>query len=194
MLYLLSWDILYIMLDAGCPERDMCFYDEYKLCISYRWFSLFFNWNSVEWVEFMFYKILIILWFCILVYMSISILFSNGRWLSVVPCKSLESVTGNWISLKRTQKLSRVWLSSRGLTNLISGAKYPTTNVYFVKVCRIRHVLNEWMKSSKEVIRDMASNMFNKFQKYWKDASDVMTIPIMLDSSYKMKIIEFYFP
>ena len=31
------------------------------------------------------------------------------------------------------------------LTNLISGTKYPIANVYFVELCRIRQVLNEWM-------------------------------------------------
>ena len=50
------------------------------------------------------------------------------------------------------------------------------------------------MQSSTEVIRDMASNMSNKFQKYWKDVSDVMIIVVMLDLSYKMKVIKFYFP
>ena len=80
------------------------------------------------------------------------------------------------------------------LINLISGTKYPIANVYFVEIYRIRQVLNEWMQSSTEVIRDMASNMFNKFQKYWKDVSDVMTIAVMLDPRYKMKIIKFYFP
>ena len=52
------------------------------------------------------------------------------------------------------------------LTNLISGTKYPIANVYFVEIYRIRQVLNEWTQSSTEIIRDMTSNMFNKFQKY----------------------------
>ena len=40
----------------------------------------------------------------------------------------------------------------------------------------------------------MASSMLENFDKYWSGCHIVMTIVVVLDLRYKMKILEFYFP
>ncbi|KAF1874153.1 hypothetical protein Lal_00041598 [Lupinus albus] len=68
------------------------------------------------------------------------------------------------------------------ITEIISGTKYPTANIYFPKICQIKLAISQWMNSSNEFIKRMTENMMTKFEKYW-----------MLDPRYKMTLLEFYF-
>ena len=52
------------------------------------------------------------------------------------------------------------------VTELFLGTQYPTSNVYFPKVCEIRLALNEWIFSSNSTIQGMADSMIPKFEKY----------------------------
>ncbi|KAK3229643.1 hypothetical protein Dsin_001524 [Dipteronia sinensis] len=49
------------------------------------------------------------------------------------------------------------------VTEMFSGTKYPTTNVFFLHVCDIRLSLFDWLKSENEVIKEMAVKMIEKF-------------------------------
>lgn len=40
----------------------------------------------------------------------------------------------------------------------------------------------------------MASSMTSNFQKYWDDINGFVTMETMLDSRYKITLIESYFP
>ncbi|XP_058753844.1 zinc finger BED domain-containing protein RICESLEEPER 2-like [Vicia villosa] len=66
------------------------------------------------------------------------------------------------------------------VTNLFSGTEYPTANVYFSKVCEMNLALVEWFGSTDKVIKQMASSMLYKFDKYWKDVNGVMAVGTLL--------------
>ncbi|XP_062089770.1 zinc finger BED domain-containing protein RICESLEEPER 2-like [Humulus lupulus] len=79
------------------------------------------------------------------------------------------------------------------VTEMFSGTKYPTTNLFFSKICDIWLLLKECLKSSYDEIRIMASNMMEKFEQYWTSIHGILAIATVMDR-LKMKLIEYYFP
>ena len=49
-----------------------------------------------------------------------------------------------------------------------------------------------WITSSNPLISHMARNMMTKFEKYWNDILDIMSVVAVLNPRYKMCLIEFY--
>ena len=80
------------------------------------------------------------------------------------------------------------------VTELFSGTKYPTANLYFLKICEIRFSIYEWRNCMCDEIRIMASSMITKFEQYWDAIHGIMAVAAILDPRYKMKLIEYYFP
>lgn len=80
------------------------------------------------------------------------------------------------------------------VTEMFSGTQYPTTNIFFPLVCEIKLSLKQWETCSIEAIRNMASKMNVKFEKYWSVIHGIMGIAIVLDPRYKLKLLEFFFP
>ncbi|XP_050278193.1 zinc finger BED domain-containing protein RICESLEEPER 2-like [Quercus robur] len=80
------------------------------------------------------------------------------------------------------------------VTELFSGTSYPTTNLFFPKVCGIKIALNSWFTSANDVIRSMAFKMLEKFDCYWNVIHGVMAVAIILDPRYKIELLEYYFP
>ncbi|KAL4373548.1 hypothetical protein AHAS_Ahas05G0092800 [Arachis hypogaea] len=73
------------------------------------------------------------------------------------------------------------------VTELFSGTLYPTTNLYFPKVCEMRLNLNEWLLSPNEMIHRMATNIISKFEKYWDQINEVMAVGAILDPRVKRR-------
>ena len=90
--------------------------------------------------------------------------------------------------------LSNNLKSFYNVIEIFSGTKYPTSNLFFIHICEIRLSLDSWLTCEHDEIRQMAINMIEKFEKYWKYVNGVLTVATILDPSYKMKLIEFYFP
>ncbi|XP_057990192.1 zinc finger BED domain-containing protein RICESLEEPER 1 [Hevea brasiliensis] len=82
----------------------------------------------------------------------------------------------------------------RSISKISVGRKYPTSNCYFVPICHLRSSMVDWMKSDNEVIKTMSSKMFDYLQKYWKVVRDVLSIAVILDPRYKMRVFEYFFP
>ncbi|XP_023752092.2 zinc finger BED domain-containing protein RICESLEEPER 3-like [Lactuca sativa] len=80
------------------------------------------------------------------------------------------------------------------VTVMFSGTKYPTTNVFFPYICEIRYSLVDWACSSNEVIKQMATKMLQKFDKYWSVIHGIMGMAAVLDPRYKLKFVELLFP
>ncbi|KAK3222264.1 hypothetical protein Dsin_009289 [Dipteronia sinensis] len=77
---------------------------------------------------------------------------------------------------------------------MFSGTKYPTSNMYFPKVCEIRLLLDGCLLSNVEEINVMAANMVGKFDKFWMVIHGLLAITTVLDPRFKLKLIEYYFP
>ncbi|KAH1214231.1 putative AC transposase [Glycine max] len=77
---------------------------------------------------------------------------------------------------------------------LFSGTQYPTSSVYFPKVCEIGLALNEWIFSSNSTIQGMADSIIPKFEKYWGMINGMMAIGVILDPRLKMKLLNYFFP
>ncbi|KAH9752733.1 BED-type domain-containing protein [Citrus sinensis] len=80
------------------------------------------------------------------------------------------------------------------MTEMFSGTKYPTTNLFFSIICEIRLSLNAWLNSSCDVIKNMAKSMLEKFGKYWDEIHGVMDVVVVLDPRYKMVLVDYFFP
>lgn len=53
--------------------------------------------------------------------------------------------------------------------------------------------MNKWLLSEREEIRTMAFNMISKFEKYYKNVHGILVVATILDTRYKMKLIELFF-
>ncbi|WOL13352.1 zinc finger BED domain-containing protein RICESLEEPER 2-like [Canna indica] len=54
-----------------------------------------------------------------------------------------------------------------GVIELFSSTLYPTSNVYFSKICEVRIALRGWRNDPNIIIQQMATTMIAKFDKYW---------------------------
>ncbi|XP_074557014.1 zinc finger BED domain-containing protein RICESLEEPER 2-like [Curcuma longa] len=79
-------------------------------------------------------------------------------------------------------------------TELFSGIKYPTINLFFSTICDIKLAIGDWLLSDDNVVKTMAINMKVKFDKYWDVMNCLLAIGSILDPRYKMKIVQFYYP
>ncbi|KAK2665887.1 hypothetical protein Ddye_004461 [Dipteronia dyeriana] len=80
------------------------------------------------------------------------------------------------------------------VTEMFSGTKYPTRNVFFHKICEIKISLRKWETSSCVEISSMASNMVEKFDRYWNDVHGVLAMASLLDPKFKLKLPQYFFP
>ena len=79
------------------------------------------------------------------------------------------------------------------LMEMFSGTKYPTANLFFSLICKIKLLVNRWCTTKNLAIMIMADKMANKFNKYWNDIHSMLVISVVLDPRYKMMLIDFYF-
>lgn len=79
------------------------------------------------------------------------------------------------------------------VTELFPGTKYPTSNIYFPKVCQIILTLRMLKNSSSDTIQSMATSMIVKFAKYWSLINGVMAIEVVLHPRYKITLLNYFF-
>jgi len=72
---------------------------------------------------------------------------------------------------------------------VFSGTKFPTSNLFFSKVCEIKISLSKWVSCNDEVIRTMALKMIGKYDKYWSVIHYIFGVAAMLDPRYKLKFV-----
>uniref|UniRef100_A0A7N2LNC3 Transposase n=1 Tax=Quercus lobata TaxID=97700 RepID=A0A7N2LNC3_QUELO len=79
------------------------------------------------------------------------------------------------------------------VTELLSGTAYLTTNHYFPSVFWLKMELNQWLSSEDELVKKMAAKMLAKFDRYWSDVHDIISLAIVLDPRYILMLLTFYF-
>ncbi|WCJ32329.1 Zinc finger BED domain-containing protein RICESLEEPER 1 [Euphorbia peplus] len=79
------------------------------------------------------------------------------------------------------------------ITNVFSGNKIPTANLYFPEICDVHIHLIEWCKSSDNLVSSIALKMKAKFDKYWSKCSLALAVAAILDPRFKMKLVEYYY-
>ena len=97
----------------------------------------------------------------------------------------------DWILVKEMCDKLKLFYA---VTEMFSGTKYPTSNLYFPKVSEIRLLLDDCLLSNVKEISDMAANMVGKFEKYWMVIHGLLAMATILDPRFKLKLIEYYFP
>ena len=74
-------------------------------------------------------------------------------------------------------------------TMIISGTSYPTSNLYFHEMWKIKHTLQK--EASNPDLGLMVDAMKEKFNKYWLSPYKTLAIPVILDPRFKLKYVEF---
>ena len=92
---------------------------------------------------------------------------------------------------ERVEKIVRVLKPFYDITKLFSGTNYPTANLYFHYVWKIQLRIMEQLEDDDAIIRAMAKEMKEKFDKYWEYYNPVLSFAVILDPRYKLQCVEF---
>ncbi|KMT05895.1 hypothetical protein BVRB_7g165530 [Beta vulgaris subsp. vulgaris] len=95
-----------------------------------------------------------------------------------------------WVKIEKIFRFLRVFYD---VTNVFSGTLYPTANVYFPNVIKVRLLLKEEMESADMFMQRMAKKMFEKFSKYSARFSTIIAIAVVLDPRFKYQCVEWGF-
>ncbi|XP_026435119.1 zinc finger BED domain-containing protein RICESLEEPER 2-like [Papaver somniferum] len=93
-----------------------------------------------------------------------------------------------WEQIEVVTKFLKVF---HELTKVFSGSKYPTSNLYFERICQVQVLLKKESRSNIEFIRNMVKEMQAKFDSYWKELSPILAMAVVLDPRSKMNFVKF---
>lgn len=103
-----------------------------------------------------------------------------------IHCPSSEE----WVRVEKIFKFLKVFYA---VTLAFSGTKYPTANLYFPNVLKVRLLLKRKQQSDDPFMKMMADKMYSKFAKYWSTFSTFMAVAVVLDPRYKLEFVEWGF-
>uniref|UniRef100_A0ACD5XNB0 Uncharacterized protein n=5 Tax=Avena sativa TaxID=4498 RepID=A0ACD5XNB0_AVESA len=96
-----------------------------------------------------------------------------------------------WDEEKAICKLLRVFYEA---TKVISGSKYPTTNLYFHQMWQAKEALDKEASREGSPFPEMIKPMQKKLDKYRKLSWFALSIPVILDPRFKFTYLEIRFP
>ncbi|XP_015691340.2 zinc finger BED domain-containing protein RICESLEEPER 2-like [Oryza brachyantha] len=76
-------------------------------------------------------------------------------------------------------------------TLVVSGSLYPTSNLYFHEMWKIKMILERERSNSDNEVAAMVKKMKEKFDKYWLKSYKYLCIPVIFDPRFKFKFVEF---
>ena len=91
------------------------------------------------------------------------------------------------------EKIRPILGEMAGATTAFSGSVYPTANVFYPYILKVKIALLKAKNSDDPYLKKMGAAMLDKFDKYWEEKNNVMVIAIVLDPRFKMRYIQFYF-
>ncbi|XP_051126815.1 zinc finger BED domain-containing protein RICESLEEPER 1-like [Andrographis paniculata] len=97
----------------------------------------------------------------------------------------------DWEKVEKVCKLLEVFNLA---TNLISGSEYPTANLYLSEVWKVKQVIDDATKDDDLFMIQMATQMKEKFDKYWGECNLLMAVANVLDPRVKFHGVEICFP
>nr|XP_025635829.1 zinc finger BED domain-containing protein RICESLEEPER 2-like [Arachis hypogaea] len=103
----------------------------------------------------------------------------------------LRTIIEDWRKVEKICKLLKVFNLT---THVISGSEYPTANLYLPEVWRVKQVIDDAIEDRDSFMREMATSMKEKFDKYWGECNMVMSLACVLDPRCKLHVIKFCFP
>lgn len=76
-------------------------------------------------------------------------------------------------------------------SNIFSSTSYPTSNLFLPELWKIKQTLNDKVVKFEgcSYMSEMVNKMKIKFDKYWGECNLLMSIAVILDPRYKMKLI-----
>jgi hypothetical protein len=92
---------------------------------------------------------------------------------------------------QRAKVVCNLLMVFKKATTVISGSKYPTSNLYFHEMWSVKEVLEKESSSPNPIIAKMVVEMKAKFEKYWNISYLSNCIPVILDPRFKFGFIEF---
>src|SRR6185312_139184 len=76
-------------------------------------------------------------------------------------------------------------------TRVVSGTRYPTSNLYFHEIWSVKVALESKESSGNKTVASMVHRMKNKFAKYWMISYLSNCIPVILDPRFKFRFVYF---
>ncbi|CAO2174338.1 unnamed protein product [Urochloa humidicola] len=98
--------------------------------------------------------------------------------------------TAEWIFAKEVCSRLRIFYD---ISELLSGTKYVTANLFFPKICSVYLAIRKWRTVNHPGIEDMSKLMKDKFDKYWSDVHGLMAVATVLDPRYKLQMLKTFF-
>jgi Domain of unknown function (DUF4413) len=74
----------------------------------------------------------------------------------------------------------------------LSGTKYPTLNLSFLKFCEVYLSIKQINSSAYPFIVKMETKMFAKCDKYWTSGNTLLAIACVLDPRCQLAVVEYY--
>jgi hypothetical protein len=97
------------------------------------------------------------------------------------------------VEWEKVEVLCRLLTVFKDATQVISGTQYPTSNLYFHHMWKIKLTLEQEPPSEIAEIATVLEYMKNEFNKYWNKSYVLLCVPIVFDPRYKLKFIYFLF-
>eukprot|EP00267_Zea_mays_P054664 XP_020407920.1 zinc finger BED domain-containing protein RICESLEEPER 2-like [Zea mays] len=91
------------------------------------------------------------------------------------------------------EKIRPILGTMAGATTAFSGSVYPTANVFYPYIVKVKIALIGAKNSGDPYLWSMAAAMLEKFDKYWEKRNNIMVIATILDPRFKMRYIKWCF-
>ncbi|KAG6520196.1 hypothetical protein ZIOFF_017234 [Zingiber officinale] len=105
--------------------------------------------------------------------------------------EQMREAAAHWIMMHEHPFTS---LDEEGFNLMMRRSEYPTSNLFLQEVQNIKLALDIYAQHEDLFLKQLASKMKEKFDKYWGDCNLLMAIAVVLDPTKKMLAVEFCFP